>query len=654
MPQIGRYSQHPSGFWFRDDSSGPYFLNASSGVAVPINGFANKSSTPQEQGFAYGRSVDTQEWVYRYFYDPEATNSAGTGTLANPFNTPAQMMAALSAAASASRLYGTIGIKRGTVTKLNGTPWTVSITGSPIGSQLKFVPYGDSLDLPVFDGNVTVTSWVQIQASPAIWRLTRNPITGLAFTAETTIYQNGVRVWTRNGTSTAIGTGNTTTDPNTVAYATKLIDIIAQGPGTMFYDNGTGVGGVAGSLVFYPFNNENPNLGQVELASTDTCLQYTPTNQTFMGNVLVEGIHFRGARNCAVSLGAALATGNAFDNISFNKCVVGMTGVDTGVTSRSATNAAAGSGFAINGPRQAARSRGCSVSESFAYTVLNNTVESSNTDGLDIYKNIGVDIGGCGWFEAYTACINTTVRYCYAQADLYGFDRATSYKKSAGWITQFGTDASGAVVTDLTANANIQFHHNVAVDCLQGMVVSGGGNGGTNLIQYNTFLAKRELGGRLLGTATSAGALTLTAAATSAVDFSGNLYVFDAQNTVGGPVFMECQTAGIFPTGNYNAYCSQSGGFRTSANAVPANTYYSLDLTSWKAAMTGFDVNSIASSGFTGGTSSFLVSDAAHDNLGGVVNKRRMPVPGALVGTYTKDYSGVPHTAAYGANSYSN
>lgn len=293
------------------------------------------------------------------YFDPSGSGS--TGTLADPYSTEAQVQAVITAA-SGNMAGKLLACKRGT-TYRGGFDLTGVYGG--VGSPFVIAPYGDAEALPIFNGAVVRSDWVAHTSD--IWKLT-------GVTANQDIWQNDLRVWKK----------------------TSLANMTAAN--TSFWDSGTN------TLYLWPADNENPNLGQVEITSAAYGMHISYKNVVGTGNISIIGTDCRYGTNSALRFDPDTASDNNAATgliVSANKAFGG--GVDKSGLSD------ASDAIIVVGPTTSAT--GCYIGHNEAAYCLNNAIEVSFLDGAVIEHNLGYDVGGNAILEMWASCKNNVVRY---------------------------------------------------------------------------------------------------------------------------------------------------------------------------------------------------------------------------------------------------
>jgi hypothetical protein len=394
-----------------------------------------------------------------HFFDPSVNaTSAGTGTYANPFTTQAQLTAWVTSLSGA--LGGKIlGFKRGTV-----TTEAISLAANGNRSQSFIIcPYGTSQNLPQIVIGSVASSWTSISAAPS---------SGLIYKTTSSvnqdIYQNGARVPKRS---------------QSLSEADLLTNMAAYGPGCC--------GFATGFMYFYPADNENPNLGQVEMTvgtgltnSTNTPALTIQTLDTVnAGNIIVTGLVTRLTRGQGSSLHGPTNAEPTYagGNVHQAYCAAAQHGVDDTAQTQSAA------AFSRGGTSDAKRWNYGSVTNCFAAYIMNNAFETSNEDNGLWENNESYQVGGNLWVELFSSNSNNTVRFCKGEGNYFP-TLYTNYSSTACWVSSLYSPFGGGTPIDTTGakNAGNSIYMNFAKDpVLGGLRIDGGTN---TVAHHNTFL----------------------------------------------------------------------------------------------------------------------------------------------------------------------
>lgn len=508
------------------------------------------------------------------FFDPSATNSAGTGSFTNPFTTATQLT---NWAASLSGNLGgrCLGFKRGTITR---EPISLlNVYGSP-SSPFVIAPYGSSQKLPQIVLGNTVTTWSAITSSPSNGLIYR-----VVSSVNQEIYQNGARV----------------PKVSIVLSESALI--------TAMLAAGTGCCGFAsGFMYLYPAANENPNLGQVEMTTgtglgnaSAPALLITPANlnASRAGNITTMGIVTRLTRSYANVLNCVLGGGNQPMNVHQMYCASGQTGVDTSLTAELGSCAA----FSRYGSTDSTRLTRSSVTNCFAFYALNNAFESTCEDN-GLWENNESHQTSGNLLEWYGSNSNNVGRY----SRQFGYSFATLqngyFGNGALWLAGQWDTGGATLVLDSTGLKNVgnEFYMNFAKNsALYGMRVDGGTG---TVLHHNTLLYRRD--GNMAGL-TGSLLRMISAPSSTTINVSRNAMIMPIAN--GTEIASVVNTTlngstGATIAGDYNAYLGE-GSFRQRSGVS------SFNIQAWRAAMVAesptstFDANSqftnLNDSGFT-------------------------------------------------------
>ncbi|CDG83723.1 hypothetical protein [Janthinobacterium agaricidamnosum] len=401
----------------------------------------------QRAAAKFQRGVDI-DFTPTHFFDPGAASSAGTGTLRNPFSSAAQVQAAI--AGNVQNI--TLGMRRGSVL-YGGLQFYVR---GGLNSPFRLVPYGNSEVLPQIVGGVIALGWESLARGVWALRVTQNQ----------DVYQNGFRLLKRS-TSYA-------------SAAVAIADIATAGPGSIGYCPS------AGAVYIVPLDNENPNLGQMEITKAERGLAFGPVNEGSSGNVQVIGIHARLGRDNA--LGATFSDTQRAVGALWSHCMFGQSGVDQPGGHHSSAL------LTIAGARPNARLINWAAVDSFFYDGLNNAVEQIHSNHGQVTGNSSWNIGGNSLYEAYASSSNTEIAYNVGRNDPSNNARLCVGSYSNGAFALFGQLEGETPDMNSTANVNNHCHHNLILNARFAFSLGGGAN---TVIAHNTIINATTWGANL-------------------------------------------------------------------------------------------------------------------------------------------------------------
>lgn len=496
------------------------------------------------------------------FFDPSATGSLNRGTLKHPYNTQAEVGAAV----SGNMAGHVLGFKRGT--RLRGG-LALNVCGSA-GNPFFIVPYGDAEALPIISGGIIISSWILVDAGNNVWSYALGA-------TEHDCWQDDIRLWKK-------------------AWNTNAVTTLTQ-EGDSTYNSST--------LYIRPYNSETPNLGQMQVSTVDRAIDIRYSDVSATGYITICGMNAQYARDSALYInkptGATAITSCA--DIEIVGCQTSAAGVD---------NAAdvGRDGVLVWGPSDAVRLTGLRVLGNYSTDVLNNPIEFSNTTGAIFERNIAYNYGGNG-IEMWASNSDALVRHNWYDFGSNRELRGTRTRIQSGlggsgfWLNNLD---SATMLADNTATKNTG---NVVIFNLFTRFRQRGARlnqcGAGCKVQHNTFYALPE-DTDFGATGNAQGVVVLTAAfavSNGWVDISNNLFVWDSQGVTHGNNLVRLEktlaaNAGV-PAGNNNVYVHLN-------NVATGNFYWNgvtnANFTSYKAGLAAysFDQNSLASTIYGGGT----------------------------------------------------
>jgi hypothetical protein len=373
---------------------------------------------------------------------------------------------------------------------------------------------------------VVRSDWVSIGSG--VWAISISGFANLA-AAERDVFQNNARLLRVADLSTLQAATATGLQFNSFSAGTLTINI-------------------------KPYDNENPNLGQVEVQAIEVAFRLVIHNDgARSGNVQIHGIHASGARNTCMQI----QTNAAARGLIVNNCIYTNAGTDTrdlGI---------AHDGLSIYGINNASRITDVTVSNGYAGNVINNAIEYSNVDGAMTERNLARNIGGGSIVEFWDNCRNTTTRYNRAIGDpQWPQRRILGQVASSGFWLVNQTDGGTPDTGNLFNN-----NHDVYMNYVEGSLRCWQFRGGTGIkVHHNTYRVRWS---NPTGFSNVEGGLT-TGGQTPTINHSNNAYVLDVggvTNTNDGIQFLRMQTATGY-TGNNNIYMAPVGACSWWLNGV--------------------------------------------------------------------------------------
>lgn len=524
---------------YQYDSSGNVTgLVGPGGASVPMSGPSLIGAAVTDGDFARyaARSEEPTPTIY---FDPTATGSAGTGTLANPYYTVAQVVAAFTGS-----MPGTIlGVKRGTTVRTEGA-MVLNVYGSSV-ALAEICAYGDAEALPIFNGANITSTWTQYGSDPLIWYISS--------ASSQEVYYDGSRLQ---------------------GYS-SLANLQAASSGR-FWDSG------ASRIYIKPPSGESPNLGQVEVTAGSHALNIQYTNVAASGFIAVRDIHCKNARNSCLVIEPPSSAGtiSTVTSIQVNGCKFTGAGVD-GVSSLGSD------GVVVYGVSDSIRATGVRVASCEARELLNNSVEIAFATSPLVEGNYANVCGGNVWAEFWASVSGGICRYNRGFNASNSGRLTTSYHAGAFWSTIW--TAAGGSSPDHTKNVNLQVYGNLGVELqTQGIEIYGGTG---HVVYNNTLINCSNRGINMFTNVATAGTCSAAVNNNIVVAKSGGNHIpidiIQGTATNSGGVSITSTL-----TGDNNLYYRSNGGamnFRTNGSSTTTFSTY-------KAAASPFDANALNSS----------------------------------------------------------
>lgn len=471
------------------------------------------------------------------YFDPEAKNSLGYGTINHPYFTQEQLEAVCKGDMSGEVL----GFKRGTTLKVTGAGLTLQVNGSA-GKPFTICPYGDAKELPIISGGVVETNWQLVDAASNIWSIPMPAI-------ETPCFQSGVRL-------------------DRKAYVTNAVSSLTT-PGTQTYQ--------AGVAYIRPFDGVDPRSGVVEISKAETLMRVFCTNVAVTGYIRVCGLKFTMGYQSGAQIGAPDVTNiTSVADLMFTGCSATNIGQDGDVVTGS------GDAFIVYGATTTKRATGVVVQGCYASDITNNAVEFSNTSGAKVLKNISYNCSGNSIVELWSDNDNCVVQYNLGELSRARY--SVQYAMGGVWFANMKTVnnvASGDTTNTLNFNNSASF--NLIIAPQSRGFACGGGTG--HSFQNNTVILDDD---RCNGLSYESASYWFTDgnAATGFCNISNNLfYTKSSVNTryqSPAEIRSGMGAAKSNPVGNNNIYCPNQGG----NYAWVAGNKKDYTFTTWKTALT--------------------------------------------------------------------
>jgi len=447
------------------------------------------------------------------FFDPSASSAGATGTFLHPYATEAQLYNAIIGNMAGQVL----GFKRGTTlrTSVNGLRIGQGAIGLGVygssAAPFYMVPYGDALALPVITGGQVRTDWVNTSGN--LWQLT-------GITNNSDVYQSDVRLLKTSGAPAAAGQ---------VQWSA----------------------GAGGTLIIWPYSNENPNLGQVEITLGLYAMHVAyAKNVTNSGYITIAGLDLKKSRLPTLAIDGTASGTPTLAGFNVYGCRVGQSGADD------AGGNYVGDGIYAAGVDDTHRLSG-EIMGNEMYDCLNNALEVSMTDGLHVAYNYGHDVGGNSVIEMYTSNANILVEKNIGKR-AGGVTRLHTWHASGIWATDL--NAAGSADATRLINVGNTLRFNYIEDCAsKGMDLASqiASNTVGNSICHHNSIVQRTYGVSQSLAFQLASGQTLTAPTPLGWDISNNLVANMLQSSPATQYyFVSINTTKGIPGGSGNCYRS--------------------------------------------------------------------------------------------------
>ncbi len=530
------------------------------------------------------------------FFDPTASTSLGLGTLRNPYTTQAQLQGAISGDMTGQVL----GFKRGTTLRVTGTNGLLLAVYGTAANPFTMCPYGDAEALPIITAG-EVVAWTIEDAGANIWKTTQ--------ASNTDAWQDDVRLIKKTYSASAVATLTT--------------------EGTSTYTGTT--------LYIRPFNGENPNLGQMEVAVSDTTLYLQYANVAATGHIHVAGLHTRKSRNNCFRVGrGSYGSISTVDNISIVGCRSDGAGRDV---------AGGNDGFIVYGSNDSHRLSNLYMAGNYTEDVVNNAYEVANISGAVLEHNRCYDVRGNG-IEMFQSNNDVICRYNYL--DYLKGSLGRPHTSPGGLGIRFGNTDESTGLNDAgnTKNANNVVVFNLITRYYGNAVYIEGGTG--HKYQHNTSYEDPDFTRPGVDT-TGGGWYTSGNAATGFIDISNNIFytkhgIRTYRYTTWGRVNTNpLSAAASVPSGNNNVYFNDSAA---ADGSFVYNGAGQTNITTYKAALAayGMDQNSLTGDVGTGATltaTSLGFNETTYRPLAAAIAGLT-----TLTGIGTRYQDGMPYVAA--------
>jgi len=482
-----------------------------------------------------------------YFDPTAAATSFGYGTFKHPYFTQAQ----LESVCRGDMSNETLGIKRGTTTRVTGAGLTMTTNGSN-GRPFTVCPYGDAQALPIITGGAVELGWASVDAQLNIW--------SIAMATEVPCFQSLVRLVK-------------------VAYNTSPA-VSLTAPGTATYQSGV--------LYIRPFDGADPRLGMMELAKAKTPFRVLLSDVAATGYVHVAGLDTMLGYECAAQIGSASTTNVAsVADLMFTGCSGSHIGTDGLVVTGS------GDAFQVFGATTTKRATAVIVQGCRAKDITNNVVEFSFTSGGKVLRNMGGDVSGNSIVELWSDNDNCTIQYNIGELSRNRY--ATNSALGGIWFANVKTVA-GVESTDTanTVNTNNKASFNLIIAPQRRGFAASGGSG--HSFTQNTVVLDDD---RCNGLSYEGASYWFTEgnAATGFCNISNNLFYTKNSVNVRYPICGSLR-AGIGaaksnPIGQKNIYCPSGAGSYAWEAAAKSDYYFTLWQSSLATASIALDQNSL-------------------------------------------------------------
>lgn len=561
-----------------------------------------------------------------HFFDPTAGGSSVTGTLANPFNTLAQVEAYFNTTLNGLAYGKVLGMKRGTSVR---GKLELLVTGFGNSSRLSdnpfmIVPYGNAEAAPKIIGAIQVggTAAPQWSFDGAFWFYD----TGTS--REVDAFQDGQRLYKKANRAAALAAGS--------GYSYWVANRLFVLP----YRNSDNLNNAQTLVeVQSAFGAIATNMGHVVLA------RYK--NQARTGNIIIAGIEAQKAINSNFSIQSS-----SFNLITFCDTlqIIGCTSRDAGADQ---TSVGAGSdGIVVTGPSDTVRASNVYIGGNYIENCLNNAVEINGVSSGLIEWNTSIGCGGNNIAELFASCSNVRTQYNvgYGAGD-YAALTSANFNGGGYWVAGYvwdQTNGDNLGNTDVTKNINNDVYFNVSLNCRNISCSYDAGTGGK--IQNNVFHSIGVVGGSSTGSPAAQIGSNPNMTLTSSADFSNNVVLNGGQDNVTMQVGkFSGTTRNCALTGDNNFYWNIADGFgrnstistvNNSGATVAASNLTYTNIESWTA---GFAAggNTIDSNGRMNDPK--ISFKNGHPQFGSPLMARRPIMP---TGFYT-DLSGRPILTAF-------
>ncbi len=311
----------------------------------------------------YGAGFALHPTIY---FDPSALTSLCLGTYAQPYNSQAQVQAVCTGDMSGQ----TLGIKRGTITRVTGAGLRINAYGKP-GKPFTICPYGDAVALPIISGAIVATAWTLVNVAANIWSYALGATEQDCFQADVRLPK---KPWLGSADATLPADGFSTYN--------------------------------AGMLYVRPAGGADPRTGTMEITACDSALTVNYANVAASGYIHLCGLNLTKAHNSVLSVVADLSDLiTSVADISIVGCKASGAGCDYAALS------VASDAIIVYGPSDTVRITGLYIAGNYCTDALNNAVEVAATSGAVIEKNLSLGCGGNSIVEAWSSNDRMTVRY---------------------------------------------------------------------------------------------------------------------------------------------------------------------------------------------------------------------------------------------------
>lgn len=502
------------------------------------------------------------------FYDPTATTSTGSGTLANPFNTLAQVETYFNGTISGLAYGKVLGLKRGTVTR---GKLELKVTGFGNGGRSSdnpflIVPYGDSAAAPKIIGAIRVggDEVPQWTFDGQFWWYDTGS------NREVDVFQDDVRIYKKPNRAQALAAG-----PGFGYWIANKVFVIP-------YTNGTDFNSISTLVeVNSAFGGLSTNLGHTLL------VKYK--NQARSGNIVIAGVEVDKAINSCISI----QSDTSYNIITFvdNLQVVGCTSRNSGVDQ---TALGAGSdAVVITGPSDTVRASNVYSGGNLSINCLNNSTELNGVSSGVVEWNTSYGCGGNNVVELFASCSNVKTRFNFGSgAGDYAARTVESFSGGGIWVPGYVWDQAGEITNnpDITKNSNNDFQFNASVNNRNPTLTMGTCSG--SKVHNNTLYTLGVTNGSANGSYTVGLGLSNFASTVNTVDFSNNVVINGGQDNVTMQLGRFSGARNITMTGDNNIYWNLKSGYGQNATistvnnngaTVAASNYNYTNIESWTA-----------------------------------------------------------------------